>query len=64
MLHDIKQINSLEAFIKANRGKNLPYDLLYNMWIYETGNAVHDADTVDYYMNLIPMIVRRLSNDW
>jgi len=59
MIHDIKQIKSLEKFVENNKSKGLPYDELFNNWIRETGAIIQDADTVDYYISLIPMIERR-----
>lgn len=60
MLHDAGQIKSLKEYIAEHRQDRIPYDKLMNAWIREKGILIQDADTVDYYMALIPMIERRL----
>lgn len=60
MIHDIKQIRSLMKFIERTDCTTESYDGILTRWMRETGNAVSDPDTIDYYLQLIPLIERRL----
>lgn len=60
MLHKIEQIRSLRDFVEIHRDEKMTYYSLLNAWIRQTGVKVQDADTMDYYLTLIPMIERRL----
>ena len=59
MLHDAAQIRSLQEYIENQMQDRLPYDKLMNAWIRENAIQIQDADTIDYYIALIPMIERR-----
>lgn len=58
MLHNEKHIKSLESFVKQRNG-TLPYDVMLNEWLRETGYCIHDMETVLFYTSLIPLIERR-----
>lgn len=60
MTHDIEQIRSLMKFIENTDCTKESYDGILTRWMIETGNAVRDPDTIDYYLQLIPLIERRL----
>ena len=60
MLHKIEQIRSLRDFVEIHRDEKMTYYSLLNAWIRQTAVKVQDADTMDYYLTLIPMIERRL----
>lgn len=60
MLHNAVQIKSLQEYMAKHMQDRLPYDKLMNAWIRENGIQIQDADTIDYYIALIPMIERRL----
>lgn len=60
MNHDIKQIRSLMKYIECTGCMEKSYDEILTNWMRETENAVKDPDTVDYYLQLIPLIERRL----
>lgn len=63
MIHNPIHIESLQQYIREHWQDKIPYDKLMNAWIRERGILIQDADTVDYYMALIPMIERRLAAD-
>ena len=60
MTHDIEQIRSLMKFIESTDCTKESYDGILTHRMIETGNAVRDPDTIDYYLQLIPLIERRL----
>lgn len=60
MTHDIEQIRSLMKFIECTDCTKESYDGILTRWMKETGNAVRDPDAIDYYLQLIPLIERRL----
>lgn len=60
MIHNVEHIRSLTEFMKNSDVKALSYDMLLNRWMAKTGNIIHDAETIDYYLQLIPLIERRL----
>lgn len=60
-IHDEKQIESLELFLKKNR--SLPYDQLLNQWMCTQNYMIDDPDTMDYYIDLLPLMERSLSHE-
>ena len=60
MTHDIEQIRSLMNFVECTDCTTESYDVILTRWMRETGNVVRDPDTIDYYLQLIPLIERRL----
>lgn len=60
MVHDIKQIESLTAYIENHFDKSVPYVELINSWVSMAGIGIHDAETINYYIALIPMIEKKI----
>lgn len=60
MVHDINQIESLVVYIKNHYDRSVPYIDLINGWVSLEGVGIHDADTIDYYIALIPMIEKKI----
>ncbi len=63
MYHNIHHIRSLQACITQKASQKLPYDKILNQWMEENGILVQDADTIDYYLTLIPIMERRLETN-
>lgn len=63
MIHNIQQIRDLQAFMSKEENQNLPYDKVFNNWMNEMGISIQNADTVSYYIQLMPIIERRLKSN-
>lgn len=59
MIHNETHLRSLESFIRDYAKPEMSYDKILNKWMSETGIAIHDADTIAYYLLLVPKIERR-----
>lgn len=59
MIHNETHLRSLESFIRDYAKSEMSYDKILNQWMSETGIAIHDADTIAYYLLLVPKIERR-----
>lgn len=63
MQHNIHHIRSLQACVIQQASQKLPYDKILNRWMEENGILVQDADTIDYYLTLIPIMERRMEHN-
>lgn len=56
MIHNVNHIKSLKKYLIKTRSFNLPKDEIFNDWVRTEMIYIHDPDTVDYYISLIPLI--------
>lgn len=57
MQHNTKKINSFIQYIGCHEG--IPYNDILNRWMEETGERMSDAGELQYYIRLIPMVLKR-----
>ncbi len=58
MQHDTKKINSFIRYAGQCDG-SIPYGDMLNGWTAETGETVSGKEELQYYIGLIPMILKR-----
>ncbi len=56
--HNTKKINSFIRHIESCH-EGIPYSDMLNGWMRETGERVSDAEELQYYIGLIPMVLKR-----
>ena len=58
MEHDTRKLNSFIAAIEQCPD-NLPYHIMLNHWMDESGETLKDPEEFKYFVRLIPMIQKR-----
>lgn len=60
MRHNVNHIRSLQMCVAQQGSEKQSYDKILNCWMDQNGILIQDADTIDYYLMLIPIMERRL----
>ena len=58
MIHNPLHVKSLKTYIQRNRSFRKTVYEFYNGWIKTEHVDIHDFDTANYYLAMIPMLLK------